>query len=1596
MTTTRQRYFTPLDLKRELEAPSDAGLVNGVDPDLMDMSSGVAPGIDTRPPSQAPPGGWPTEPFWGVKAPPRIDLGGPSPVPTPRKGPSPLDPQNLLMKPPPSPSNWQRFRTWLRADQGSDPTALYQAAISAGQTIAANLPRTGVFARIPDVRRTVDSPLGSLLGSQVLPEGRDIQDVSSWEFALMNVGVPGVSGVRAGTPLFAPTSHLRKTAAEIVMAPAKMMMGMTPGEGGGGVAKVVKQPWQMTYKELIASTEGNALGTPERATVAKLLRDFNEARGYEYPRPFNPNDKITTTTASQAHRASIEQALAEGKNIPPQVLADYPEMGAAKFTLPKPLAGLKPRGIGGVPLEFESDLDKTLYTLANKKTLSVADEQYMKAVMDHTGLTREEVRAAGVKVKQQINSLVLEAKSGETVRVPDLTTGVGKAAPKPTPESVDQFHADLDAAGIKWDDTKPGAEPFVAAQKAVTGTAKIEKLTAPKLEQWKDTLRQVVAENAGATQTVEEMRHMARQIQAGLLEGLARTAKPEDYRALQGDILRGKLPDMIGSGKLKDAPQEVQRVLYRTVMDSGLQPFEKMSASEGLRRAFAGERTTPTMDRHLLRVLDPEAAVAKAIEDIPKTPEALRPGKPPAPVQDHVPVLPPPELTPEEIRAVEVTPKVAEKPPALPEPSARMKAGKANIDLARFRTEEVGPGLGMTTEQRAANAKARIDKMEQTVRGALPKSPEQAAGVPAPEGAIPAQVAPLIDLLESFTGRAPTRAEIAQATGLARVARGAGGGGAPPPTGIRLPTGGDIARNALSIYGLSRALLTGFDTGITLLRQGFLLSWGNPRLAARSTKGAVNWILHEDFAMSRNEFIQESELARVLAPYHPSLLADLPKAGPLLPGEGFWLRRVLRHVPGMESLAEGALTKGRLAAQARQLEIEAAAAKGLRQGGVMEEARAISRMEEAFPTRLAGALPVLRQSNRGYTGFLNEFRYQKGTRMLEAMKLQGRTSEKDLRELARFLGDFTGRAHLGMLEDHAAFLSQGFFSPRSMVALFRAPMSVFASNPVVRKEAIKDIMAAIAGTTALLTVLKLSGLVDVETDPRSSDYGKVRLGNIRIDVTGGYQKVIRTAWQLITDESKSVDKRGETAITATTKVETGLRFTRGKLAPGPATLVDFLSGSTMIGEEVTPSTGGAWTAVQRAYTPITATTLYQAAKEEGLLSPGFLASFVLPNIGGGVDTFASLSAQLTKWLASQPPIDQYGEPVPANSPTRAAYWSDLNPGVVAQFRLNDPGVKALYEAAAKDQQTKALRDLTEQAHREQSVADEHFLAGLTDSRHWEGALINRAIESGARQGLRKVMGLVPEANSPQRRLLEGYYALMDLFGQPDGSVDTAALADAQDAYLKGRTPAEVKYIETALHPNATPLVKEYWAFRKNLRDLDWNHIYQETDWYKALNGKARGIFDGAVDFRLKGGKPADYEQTLLTEHGKEGPAVVAMVRDLNGRVQKAQKAARASRPELDYEMARFRGTAPSNLETQQRLAKEVQRPEQLPRLLVNNGQRVTARDLVEIRLLLGLNRVPTLEDIANAPPGRLGKYAVIQGQARALLGPSSALQRKAA
>lgn len=180
--------------------------------------------------------------------------------------------------------------------------------------------------------------------------------------------------------------------------------------------------------------------------------------------------------------------------------------------------------------------------------------------------------------------------------------------------------------------------------------------------------------------------------------------------------------------------------------------------------------------------------------------------------------------------------------------------------------------------------------------------------------------------------------------------------------------------------------------------------------------------------------------------------------------------------------------------------------------------------EEAFLSKTAGKLPWVSSANRAFTAFLNKTRADVFERMLkdaqEGQKILGVrvtkpvdiNNDKFLQSLGRYINDATGRSTLGKLGEPATnLLNAAFFSPRliaSRVKLLNPYTYVNPNTPrFVRLQYLKSLMGVVAFGTAFTKLAELAG-AEVGTNPTSPDFGKIKIGNTRLDPWGGFQQYV--------------------------------------------------------------------------------------------------------------------------------------------------------------------------------------------------------------------------------------------------------------------------------------------------------------------------------------------------------------------------------------------------------------------------------------------------------------------------------------------------------
>ncbi len=226
--------------------------------------------------------------------------------------------------------------------------------------------------------------------------------------------------------------------------------------------------------------------------------------------------------------------------------------------------------------------------------------------------------------------------------------------------------------------------------------------------------------------------------------------------------------------------------------------------------------------------------------------------------------------------------------------------------------------------------------------------------------------------------------------------------------------------------------------------------------------------------------------------------------------------------------------------------------------------------EQQFYSTWAKKIPILRiftkASERAAVVGMNRLRTSIFNKVAEGWTGTQRT-DTNFRELAQVVNASTGRGNVkrgGNLDKILPYLNAAFFSPRYVLSRFElagktgkslVDLTTGKSTPAGKILAHEMVTFVGAGLIAMVLAEILGA--DVEKDPRSSDFGKIKIGRTRIDVWGGFQQIARSTAQLITGKSKAVSS-GE--IFTKTRLETFGRFIQSKLSPFAGLGIELLSG----------------------------------------------------------------------------------------------------------------------------------------------------------------------------------------------------------------------------------------------------------------------------------------------------------------------------------------------------------------------------------------------------------------------------------------------------
>jgi len=309
---------------------------------------------------------------------------------------------------------------------------------------------------------------------------------------------------------------------------------------------------------------------------------------------------------------------------------------------------------------------------------------------------------------------------------------------------------------------------------------------------------------------------------------------------------------------------------------------------------------------------------------------------------------------------------------------------------------------------------------------------------------------------------------------------------------------------------------------------------------------------------------------------------------------------------------------------------------GLFLGSLARTSKGISAREEAFMTRIAEKLPIIgklvKASERAYVGYLDMFRASvfdgtvAGWGIKPTVKLTGKAAQAaakqvgrgldDITKLARYVNWATGR---GWAPKHTDILNAVFFSPRLQTSRIGLPFLItkmlISDSPALKKMAARDLIT-FAGAAGTALGLAAMGGAEVELDNRSADFLKIKTGNTRLDIMGGFGQYMVLLSRMLSGERVSASGR-EIKVD---RQELMINFLRTKGSPIVNMVWNLVTGKTFLGEEVKLDVESTARDLRDNLVPMFFQDVWDAAEDEGWTG----ALKALPGaFGVGVQTYDS-------------------------------------------------------------------------------------------------------------------------------------------------------------------------------------------------------------------------------------------------------------------------------------------------------------------------------------------------------------------------------------
>jgi hypothetical protein len=293
-------------------------------------------------------------------------------------------------------------------------------------------------------------------------------------------------------------------------------------------------------------------------------------------------------------------------------------------------------------------------------------------------------------------------------------------------------------------------------------------------------------------------------------------------------------------------------------------------------------------------------------------------------------------------------------------------------------------------------------------------------------------------------------------------------------------------------------------------------------------------------------------------------------------------------------------------------------------GLYFKEKLAIGIVEEAYPTSAPEKIPFLGRIFKASETAFTAFQYRTRADIFDKyVEIAQKSGQDDIHGIGLLSNSLTGRGTFGQrLESLATATNNVFFSPRYLKShIDLLTMHGFDNiSPFAKRQAAINLVKVISGLAAVLAIADQVFPGSVEKDPRSADFGKIRIGDTRFDVTAGMSSLAILAARLISSSTKSsvtgqIKKLNSGKFGSQTSSDLIFNFFENKLSPAASIVKDILDGEDFHHHKITPLGE-----LNNLLTPLPITT-YEELKDDPN-SANVLIAMIADELGISTNTYS--------------------------------------------------------------------------------------------------------------------------------------------------------------------------------------------------------------------------------------------------------------------------------------------------------------------------------------------------------------------------------------